>query len=205
MEKVEGQNQETAPEQNNNVEGQVVDLEKVQEQVSKLSFQNERLLSESKEWAGKYRSLRDKVESEEKKKLEESENWKELLEREKQEKFELSEAIKNMKEKSLRQSINFEVAKHANDAHKVERVIGAVLDSDIVTVSDDGTSFSGVAEAIEALRNEEPYLFKQEKPAGMVNSNPSGQTPKGKTLGEMTRAERDALFKESISKLPTRR
>ena len=204
MDEVEGQNQVAAEE--SNVEGQAVDLEALQEQVAKLASQNERLLSESKNWAGKYRDLRDSVDSQQKQELEKSENWKELLEREKQEKFDLSEQMKSLRENALRQSLNFEVAKYAQDAHKVERVIGAVLDSDAVQVSDDQTSFMGVKEAIEALRNDEPYLFKQDKPVGMVNSNPSGKPPRQKTMAEMSGHEKDALLKESIkSILKTRR
>lgn len=198
MENVEGQQPEV-----NQPAAEGPSLEELQQQIEKLSSYNEKLLSESKHHAEKYKKLRDSVEGEKKAELEKSENWKELLEKERDEKFQLSQSLEKTRERALEKSLKFEVAKYANDAHKIERVIGAVLDSDHVQVNEDRTEFQGVKEAIEALRNDEPYLFKIDKPAGMVNANPGTKAPQAKTVAEMNKSERDALLKESIKTVLT--
>lgn len=165
---------------------------------AKLMSKSERLENESKEHAGKYRKLRDSISHQEKEELEKGGKLQELLAKEREEYKALKESYSELKNNSLKQNINFQVSKYAQDAYKVERLVSAVLDSDAVKISDSGTSFEGVEDAISALRNDEPYLFKQNQPASMVNKNPSAKAPVGKSLSEMNAAEREMVLKESI-------
>ena len=177
------------------------DSEALLKQIEALQSKLERVEGESKKHASKYRNLRDSVENSQKEKLEQEEAWEERFKLERKTNEELRENMKSIKEGSLYQNLNFEVAKYAPDARKVERVVSAILDGNALTVSEDGLKFEGVKEAIDHLRNEEEYLFKHDKPVGMVNKNPSGKAPKAKTLTEMNKSERDAAFKENIKQM----
>jgi len=206
MENAEVQTNEAST--SGNEESQQMSPAELQKQVenlmavnAKLQSKSERLENESKEHAGKYRKLRDSISSQEKEELEKGGKLQELLAKEREEYKALKENFSELKNNSLKQNINFQVSQYAQDAYKVERLVSAVLDSDAVKISEVGTSFEGVEEAIAALRNEEPYLFKQNAPASMVNKNPSAKAPQGKSLNELNKSEREMLLKESIKSM----
>jgi len=178
-----------------------VDPVALQEKIKALESTLERVEGESKKHASKYRSLRDSIDQEKKQELEQSENWQKRFEMERETNEKLKNDFDSLKENTLYQNLNFEVAKYAPDARKIERVVSAVLDGKSLTVSEDGMRFDGVKEAIEFLRNEEDYLFKNERPASMVNKNPSGKAPQSKSVSEMSKSEREQLFKENISQM----
>lgn len=197
MENVEGQNTEVNAEAEQ-PEVTTEQFNQLQEQVKTLASTNDRLLSQSKDWADKYRGLRDTVDSKEKAELEASENWQELLEKEKNERHETNEKYKNLKKSALKNSLNFEVAKYANDAHDVDTLISAVIDSGLIEVSEDETSFKGVKDAVENLRNDKVFLFKKEAPATMVNSAPHQEKPRQKSMAEFSDAEKAQALRDSI-------
>ena len=71
------------------------ELQVLQEKIDQLEASKQRILTESKDHASKYKKLRGEVEGKEKTRLEEAENWKELLDLEKNNSFELNEKPKS--------------------------------------------------------------------------------------------------------------
>ena len=146
---------------------------------------NDRLLAESKENANKYRSIRDKYAAKEKIELEQSENWKERLELEKNERLELLEKHNQLKKTTLKKDLDFTVAKLIDkpleDGVTIDDVIEYVLKTDMVTVSEDESSFENVKEAYDLVKDSKSFLFSNKK-APMVNAVPTGNAPKDRKL-----------------------
>lgn len=204
MDNVEGQaaNTDSNVEQQGNQE---MDLKALMEQMEQLKSTNSRLLSESKSNADKYREIRDKYAAKEKMELEEKENWKERLDIEKNEKVELLEKYKSLETAALEKDLRFNIADLTrgmtlNKGVKIEHVINEVLNTGMVEKNEENNGFNGLQEAFEKVKNESTFLFDFKK-APMANAVPSGQAPKNKTINEMSKAERDAHFKQNIAAL----
>lgn len=176
-----------------------VDLNALAETVEKLKGTNDRLLAESKDWKAKYQGLRLERENIEKKELEDKESWKELLEKEKNERFQIEENFKNLKKTTLKKQLQFEVARHASDAHNLDTVLNT-LPTDLLQIDEDNLSISGVKECIDSLRKDHGYLFKQESSPAMVNKRPSTM-PTSKSIGEMNKNEKMDALGSALGKL----
>jgi hypothetical protein len=148
------------------------ELQALQEKINQLEASKERILVESKDHASRYKKLRGEVENKEKARLEEQENWKELLELEKNNSFEQAERLKNLQRTSLKQALNFEVARYAGSAHDINDVIAA-LPVDMISVDENTMQVSGAKEAVEFLVKEKSYLFKSNDTPRMVNNRPA--------------------------------
>lgn len=190
----EAHSQEAVEEKTPTLEELQEALTKQQALIDQLSSSKERILAESKDYKSKYSELRTTVEAAEKAKLEESENWKELLEREKNEKFELQEKWKNLRQQTVKANLQFKAAQLAADAWNIDDVINS-MPSDAIEIGED-LSVAGIENAINAVREAKPYLFKQEQAASMVSSNPGGK-PKAPDWKSLSVDEKAALFMEA--------
>ena len=161
-----------------------------------LEKTNERLLTESKDWKGKYRNLKDGVENEKKQVLQDSENWKELLDIEKNKTHELHENLTGMKKQVLREKLHFEVAKHARDAYDISDVINA-LPRDVVSINDESLEVQGVSEAVQMLKDKKHWLFDTKKGSGQPSTRPTGSDGRI-SYEELSKTEKDKLFMESL-------
>jgi len=192
----ENQNQEVENQEEVKPE---INLEELVQTVDKLKSTNERLLSESKDWKAKYQGMRLETENREKKELEDKESWKELLEKERDEKFKIEENFKSLKKQTLKKQLQFEVAKHASDAHNIDTVL-STLPTDMLQIDEENMSVSGIKDCIDSLRKDHGYLFKSENTPSMVNKRP-GKMPTSKTLGEMNKNEKMDALSGALSKL----
>ena len=185
--------------QNETVEQPVeFDAKAMQEELVKLQATNERLLSESKANAQKYREIRDKSEAKAKLELEENENWKGLLDVEKNKSHELEEKYKNLKKESLTKDLNFTVAKlidrDLQDGASVDDVIHHVLETGMVEVNEDDSGFLNVSEAYNKVAESKAFLFKSKK-VPMANAVPDSQAPREKKISK------EELFRKAVSQI----
>lgn len=139
--------------------------------IAGLKSTNERLLNESKDHAGKYRTLRDEVSTKEKADLEQNEQWKELLDKEKNSHFELGEKYKGLRKQTLQKSLEFEIAGLAKDAFDVRDVINS-MPLDEVNIDEDNLTFGGLEEAVKKVRESKEYLFKPKDSVKMNQKMP---------------------------------
>jgi len=200
----------TTPEKDDETTTEEVTLESLQLQMKALSAQNtklettnERLLTESKSNKTKWQLLRDEQETAENTKLSDQEDWKTLVTKLKGEKKVENEKFQALKAKTLRKTLDFEVARWAKDAHSVDDIIHS-LPSTMVDINEETFSIEGVQEAVNFLRDEKPYLFSKSQVPGTVNNRPTTEKPKVKELSEMSIAEKVELLKAGLSQTITR-
>lgn len=198
MEHVEGQAQQN-DQSSEGEANQAVDVKALMERLEQLESTNNRLLSESKENAEKYRSARDKLVQKEKIELEQNDNWKERLELEKNEKSEWVDKFNALKKETLKKDLNFNVAKMVsgvklNKGVTVDHVIDEVLKTGMVEVDEDNNSFMGLNDAFAKVKNDAVFLFDIGK-APMTNAMPQGAAPEKKKMSK------DDLFRAAIKTL----
>lgn len=167
-------------------ETQEVDVQGLQEKLETLQKSYERVLNESKSHAEKYKSLRDKMTNDEQQRLEQSGDLKQLLELEKRKRQEVEQRLTDTRKTALKKSLNFEIAQFANDAHDITDVISNVTKSDLVNYNEDTLQFEGINEAVTMLRENKPYLFRNQNIPSMVTGRPTINTPKEKSLNDMS-------------------
>ena len=182
-----------------NIEPKEIDVNALMERVERLENTNQRLLDESKSYKQKWQGLRTEVEKENVERLTEKENWKELLEIEKNRSFEMQEQLKSYKKQSLQQKIQFEVAKHANNAFDVNDVIKS-LPKEMISIDEDTLEINGVKDAVEYVKANKPYFFNSKKSTGMVSNKPQVDSGK-KTYDDLSKQEKDALFLDALNNL----
>jgi len=192
---------EVKPEEGKELEpqGPSIDVEALVAKVEQLEQTNNRILDESKTYKEKYRQLRDGVQKEKAVKLEEGENWKELLDIEKNKTHGLEESLNKYKKTSIKKDLQFQVAKHANNAFDVEDVIRS-LPQDLISIDDENLTVQGVDEAVARVKEHKPYLFNSTTKHGMVNSRPESK-PKDKTLDERINENPNEMLKEALGQM----
>lgn len=176
-----------------------LDVKAVLERLNQLEQTNARLLDESREYKTKYKGLRTEVETKEKEKLEAQENWKELLEMERNKNFELHEKFKMTKKQTLKQKLNFEVARHAQGAFDINDVITA-LPQDIIEIDEENLEVKNVDQAVAFVKEKKPYLFNSKQSVGMVDGRPKAETGHV-SFEQLDVHEQDRLFKEALARL----
>lgn len=191
-ENVEGQKEQ--------VEQPQVDVAELMARLEKLESTNHRLLEESKTYKTKYQSVQKEKEETERERLEKEGKFQELLDLEKNTAAKLKSEMLDLKKQSLRNTLKFEVAKHATDAYSVDDVIKC-LPMDMIQMDEDELTFTGVQDAIAKLKEDKFYLFKNEKQTGMVSGRPEAVKPTQKTPEEMTSAERMNVLRDALSKI----
>lgn len=173
-----------------------IDVKSLMARMEQLEQTNQRILDESKQYKNKYRSLRDEVESKEKQKLEESENWKELLDREKNEKSQLAEMVKTYKSKTLKQNINFEVARLAPNAFDINDVINN-LPKDMLQIDEENLSVKGIDAAVNYVKEKKPFLFNTKQASAMVTDRPNADNGQV-SFDKLSKQDQDRLFAEAL-------
>jgi myosin heavy subunit len=176
-----------------------LDVKAVLEKLNQLEQTNARLLDESKEYKTKYKGLRTEVESKEKEKLEAQENWKELLEMERNRNFELQEKFKTTKKQTLKQKLNFEVARLAQGAYDINDIITS-LPQDIIEIDEENLEIKNVDQAVAFVKEKKPYLFNSKHSTGMVDGRPKAESGHV-SFDDLSSIEQDKLFKEALLKL----
>lgn len=174
------------------------DFEQLRSTVEQLQLSKDRVLQESKEWKSKYQAAREEMETKEKEELEAKGDLAAMLEREKNEAAKYKQEAADMKRKTLKQTLHYEVARHAKDAHDIADVIHS-LPTGMVQMDEESMMFSGVQEAIGKLRQDKPYLFNTGKTVGMADARPSADI-REKTFEELSSNEQDALFIDALLK-----
>lgn len=192
-ENVEGQNEQVVEQQPE------VNTQELMERLEKLESTNARLLEESKAYKTKYQSVQKEKEETERERLEKEGKIQELLELEKNTAAKLRSEVADVKKQALRNSLKFEVAKHATDAYSVEDVINS-LPQEMITMDEETMTFTGIQDAVSKLKEEKFYLFKNERQTGMVDGRPSSAKPEEKPFQELSTQEQDRLFKEELMK-----
>jgi len=200
MENVEGQNEQTAATKTEGNESTEVDAKALMDKIAQLESTNERLLSQSKENADKFRTLRDSNSEREKKELLDQENYKGLLGKKSEEHNELLERFENLSKKALKKDLNFTVAKLIDkplaDGASVDDVIEQVLKTGEVVLLDDESGFTGIEEAYNKVKESKSFLFDVKK-ANQFNKVPSNKAPQGKKLSntEQLGSALESIFK----------
>jgi hypothetical protein len=190
-----GENQEQVTQE----AAEQLDVKTVLEKLNQLEQTNARLLEESREYKTKYKGLRGEVEQKEKEKLEAQENWKELLEIERNKAFELQEKFKQTKKQTLKQKLNFEVARLAQGAYDINDIITA-LPQDIIQIDEDNLEVKNVDQAVAYVKEKKPYLFNAKQSTGMIDGRPRTDI-RDVSFEELSKDEQDRLFKEALLKL----
>ena len=160
------------------------DFETLKSELAETQSTNKRLLSESKENLNKFRDLQTKLDEKDKEVLEKNEDFKALLEKERDEHTLSKTENKTLKTKMLSKSLSLAVASHATDAHDVKDVINS-LDKTLLVIDESDYSVTGAKEAVENLRKDKHWLFKNNKMPPTFD-NPPTKIP---TDGKLTHAQ----------------
>lgn len=200
MENVEGQEKQAIKTDAEVQNVEAVDAKVLMEKIAQLESTNDRLLSQSKENADKFRTLRDSNSEREKKELLDNENYKGLLGKKSEEHNELLDRFETLSKKALKKDLNFTVAKLIDkplaDGASVDDVIEQVLKTGEVILLDDESGFTGIEEAYNKVKESKSFLFDSKK-ANMLNKVPSNKAPQGKKLSntEQLGSALESIFK----------
>ena len=181
-----------------NLEEMSEQMKSLQDANRQLAETNERILRESKTHADKWRQYRDAASDDETKKLEDEKNWKALMEKERGEKTLLKQSMEQLRRKTLKKTLDFEVARYASDANDVTDIINS-LPSDLVQIDEDTMTIEGVSDAVNSLRESKPYLFKTAVTPETVNTKP-GFIPNApaKTLEQFNMDDKINALKDAL-------
>lgn len=185
MGNVEGQTGEQLEAKIEQSEPKVEDQNALLDRIKTLESTNDRLLSQSKENADKYRSIRDKADAREKEELLSQENYKGLLGKREEDFAALETNYSNLKKAALKKDLDFTVAKLIDKplaaGASVDDVIEQVLKTGVVEVLEDESGFANIQEAYNKVKESKAFLFDSKK-ANMVNAVPGSHAPQGKKL-----------------------
>ena len=162
----------------------------------RLESTNKRLLEESKANKARNKELQDRLEKIENDALIKKENYKEYNDKLLVKVQEAEEKVKNIKVKALEKALDFEIAKYAPDAYKFDMVKQA-LPRDMLEAIEDGDDLqvTGVKEAIEKVRTENAFLFKQKSVPAQANGKPMPSTTGGaRSLDKLNPGELASLL-----------
>jgi vacuolar-type H+-ATPase subunit I/STV1 len=172
--------------------------EDLQAEIQKLRDTNQRLLKDSKEYKSKAKFASEKLSEFEQSQLEKEGNFEKLLERSRSENNDLISEVKNLREKTIDKELRARVAELAPDAHSIDMVLAVKDHRDLLKVDQESLSVSGVDDYLEAIRENNSYLFKGKKPEATEHRR--GNFDEGKLLdsSKMTREERKSAFSNQI-------
>jgi vacuolar-type H+-ATPase subunit I/STV1 len=178
-------------------------------QLEQLKSTNERLLAESKKHKtrmSEVEEMRQKLEAYEQEKLEQKGNYQEMLERERQKARELEQKMRQKDDMILQSNVFNSVANYAKDAHDINDLLAQKDYAKLIEVDEDSLQPTpdSVKKFVDSLKNDKKYLFKGQKVASMADAKPSTESPRTKTLAQMTDTERKEALKSSLSQLPSR-
>lgn len=169
-------------------EQKTVNVDEVLGRLETLEKSNKRLLDESKTWKSKYQSVKSEVEEREHTQLRESNDFKGLYEKTLEQVSTLKDELKGVKMNSLETSLQYEVAKHAQDARDVDLLLNAVKTKKqgLLGYDKEANQWKGVDIAIDELRTDRntDFLFKRDTP-GHEDGRANAIVPKEKTIDEI--------------------
>lgn len=175
-------------------------LNEYQKKMEQLANTNERLLGESKQYKEKYQTVKSETEKERQLKLEKEENWKDLLDMEKNKRAEIESKLLETRKMTLKERLNFEVAKHASNAYDVDDVLNA-LPRDLLSIDEENLKVSGVSDAVGFLMEKKPWLFNTKVTTGQVSSRPASESPKDLSFNELPKEKQEEQFKDDLAQL----
>jgi len=184
----------------------VEDNSKLQAQIEQLTATNERLLSESKTNRTKrteLEELQSQIDGFKNKELESKGNWQERLEGEQEKNRKLNDALIAKDNMILKGNIVNAVSKSAKDAWDVNDLLAQSEFAKMIEVNEE--TLQPIQESVDnfvnSLKEQKKYLFKGGKVAPMADAKPGVNTPKDKTLKQMSNEERLAAMQSSFSAL----
>jgi len=182
---------------------ETVDVNALMSRLDKLESHNANLTNDVKEWRTKAKAVKTEMESKEQERMHESNDFKGLYEKSVNEVAEMKNTLLNQKKVGLRNTFNYEVAKHAGDAQDTDLLIAALNSkSSSVAYDNENDSWQGIPDAITELRTEKPFLFKTDKP-GMVSGRPQTVPVKEQTLDEAMMEDSSGILAKAIGQLLT--
>ena len=137
------------------------ELEEERTRAKALVSKTERLEEESKKFKSRAQDAEAKISDAEKAKLEEQGKLEELLAKEREEKSKLSKTLESRTQGVLREKLRAEVAKHAKDAHNIDRLLGVHEHRDLLSINEEELSVSGVEDFVAKVRETDSYLFRK--------------------------------------------
>jgi len=175
------------------------DLEAANANAKALVSKNERLEDESKKNKARAQTAEDKISADDKAKLEEQGKFEELLKVQREENKKLTSTLADRDNKVVRANIRAEVARHAKDAHSIERLLSVTEHKDLLKVNDD-LSVEGAEAFVAKCRETDNFLFR--KKSLKVTENKKGGGDDNKTGLEKYHAELDACStREELNKV----
>jgi predicted nuclease with TOPRIM domain len=177
---------------------QSVDVNELVSRLDKLESYNAKLLDEAKTTNRKYKQFRADVEEKEKTQMQENNDFKGLYERAIEESSELKQKIQEKERVSVKNSFKYEAAKHAPDTIDPDLLIAALnTKKETIAYDHDASLWKGVDQAINELRSEKPFLFREEK-VGMSNGRPQAVLNKEKTFEEQFKDDPDSIWENAL-------
>ena len=178
-----------------------INVEELKGRMDKLESYNDKLLSETKQWRQKFKSLRSETDEKETQNLQEKNDFKGLYEKSNEKLMEMQQRITDEKKSSVKSAFKYEVAKLAPDAQDADALVHMLNGkTDIIGFDKDLNKFVGVDDAISEIRSEKSWMFKTEKP-GMVNGRPQKVVTKERSLNEMLDDDSNGVLNSVITNL----
>ena len=131
--------------------------------------------------------------------MEADKNWKALMEKQRSENSSLSEEMERLRRRTLKKTLDFEVARYATDANDPLDIINS-LPSDLIKIDEETLTVEGVADAVNTLRESKPYLFKRGTTPETVNAKPGfvANAPE-RTLSDFNMDEKINALKDVLA------
>lgn len=185
-----GQDQEIKPE---------INVNELMGRLDKLESYNEKLLSETKQWRTKFKSLRTETDEKETESLQKENDFKGLYEKSNNKLMEMQQQINDEKKSSVKSAFKYEVAKLAPDAQDSDALVHMLNSkTEIIGFDKELNRFVGIDDAIAEIRTEKSWMFKTDKP-GMVTGRP--QKVKEKTINELMDEDASGVLNSAIANL----
>lgn len=165
-------------------------------ELEKLKSTNERLLSESQQYKQRYNELKSSLEQDKQKKLEKAPADEKLKEFERRA-AELESKYSSVREKAVYANLKSAMVNLAKDANDISDLINSDVVVNAIDVDEESLEVDTekLGEAINALRESKPYLFKNNKVPKMTDAKPKADLG-DKPLSKMdSKGKKDALRK----------
>jgi hypothetical protein len=184
-------------------EQEEVNVGALKERLDKLESYNEKLKAEAIDWRKKYKGHKAEVDETESKRMQESNDFKGLYEKAMDEIGNMKQTVAEKERTSLKNSFKYEAARHASDTVDPDLLIAALnTKKEVVAYDHEAGDWKGIDQAVNELRNEKPFLFKQEKP-GMANGRPQGVPVKEQSIEEAIEEDSSGVLSMALEKLFT--
>jgi hypothetical protein len=172
-------------------------VDELAQELAKMKSTNERLLKESVEYKGKYKSLAEEIESKKKNELKSKDDYKTVAEQLENQVKEEQKRAQKFAELSAFNSIKYEVSRLCPEAYDVGDVIAKMKIESSMFNPETG-EVEGVMPQVEDIKKKYPYLFKQATVPAMNNTTPGFKKEEPKSLNKMSLDEKFALLGQAL-------